>query len=505
MSNPAEKPDPLKKVNDPKYADTKVQILDQQDRTEKSMKEIEAAYDTEARKIRTPMADYQAANLLSVLTLPLKKLGEEIWQDMLDAKDKLLSEDIMTKHEKRRKAAVDTAIFYIKKMASEGGLNAEAVSRMVSDQNRKASRAADLLILNKDGKYDDLVDAMLFSLGHTGESSSLTAGAQPKAEKTILKYLKSDFDKPNSDLMPFVWSILSFMEKDPKIAITKAYLKGKPAAKVEEFLQRGNAMGVFSGEEMKELNPTKKYTEQDVKDQQINWAAQNDFKKQAAALGITPYGTENAAGKMITIRNAILLFVKLGAGATVIGNFMTGAWQGGKFQGFGKAVKRVTNPQSLGALGLLTAVTVFESKKTFDQLLYGNKDQEEAAVKLRKEKKGNGKWTKWDSFFRAGDFAGARVFFDFVSINKSKIGGGDIDKAAGNIIPSQFGKYLEGMIERKKIGKGDDDNVDYAALKLAFDKIKPEEIMSFAKIFDTLNIGGKNAKDEYEKHLKEPK
>lgn len=482
--------------------DRKGDVAKQEELTEKAIGEVEAAYNAAKRKIRTPLANFQESVLKGVLTLPLIKLGQEVYQAIVDASNKgeILSPEKVAEFEKRRKTAVDLGKSYIEKMAKEGGLNAEAVSRMISDQNQKASRFADLLI---SGKHPKIEQAMLFAVGSQGESSSLP-DAEKKAQATILEYLKSDFDKPNSEVIQYIWTIFSLMDSKPRIDIAEAYLKGKPADQVEAFLQKGSAMGVFTWEEMQKLNTTKKYSEQEVKDQQRNWKVQNDYRGQAAALGMVPYGTENVAGKSINLRNAIMLFVKFGAGATVLGNFVTGAWQGGEFKGIGAAIKRVTNPQSLTAIGLYAGIKVLESDKTIDQLLYGNKEKEVAAANFKKEKNGgNPKWNEWDSFFRSGDFAGAKVFYDFMNTNKNKIGGGDIDKAASFIIPSQFERFLDGMIERKKKGEKGTENINYDALKESFKKINPKEIMTFAKIFNTLNIGEKNAKNEYERALKE--
>jgi hypothetical protein len=519
MSGPEKQPaQPEKKPVQPeKKIGVQPQLDEWREKTQKAMDDVEGEYDSARRKIRTPMADFQEAVLRQVIQSPLEKLRREGEQDILDARGALLGEKILTDLSKRRETAVNLAKAYIKRMAAEGGLTAEAVSRMVSDQNRKASRFADLLMKNENHKYDSLVDAMLFSLGQSGESSSMTE-AQPKAQKTILEYLNSDLDKPNSDVIQYVWTIFSFMEEKPRLEIAKAYLKGKPADKVEAFLNKGNAMGVFSSEDMKALNPARMYTEDEVKGQQVAWDGQNNYKEQAAKLGIIPYGTENAAGKAITITNAILLFAKFGAGATIVGNFVTGAWQGGKFRGFGAAVKRVTNPQSLAAMGLYAGISVLESSKTMDQLFYGSKEKEEAAVSLRNQKKGNKNFAAWDGFFRAGkNFDGGKVFFDYVERMKKIYDETDVSKLSNYITPADFSLWLKTKQEAKN--KPDDKkksengkqpegalpaDIDYAVLKDSFDKIKPTEVITFAQIFDTLKIGGSSAKEDYEKYLKEP-
>ena len=371
MSGTEKKPeqtvDPSKKV------DVQKQLENQHERTKKAMDKVGDAYDAAMRKIRTPLAALQQRVGLDVLGLPLVKLGEEIDQAIIKSNGEILQKPEGDDFEKRRTRAVDAAVHYINKMAAEGGLNAEAVSRMISDENRRASRVADLLIKHK---YPDIEQAMLFALGSQGDSSSLLSAGK-EAEKTVLKFLESDFEKPNSDIMPYIWTIFSFMEKDsttkvnPKITIAKAYLKGKSPAQTKAFLQKGNAMGVFDWKEMQELNPSEIYTAEEVKDQEKNWQAQNDYKKQAAALGMIPYGTENVAGKNLTVVNALLTFVKFGAGVTVLANFITGSWQGGKFQGLGASIKRILSPQSALAIATWGAIRAWQSPKTRDQLLEG--------------------------------------------------------------------------------------------------------------------------------------
>jgi len=487
---------PEKKADNPREAGVKPQLEDWRERKEKAIGEIKDAYNKAKRKIRTPLADFQEKVLKQVVTLPLNKLEDDVEVAIMAGKGEILAQDKAEEFEKRRKKAIDMAVSYINKMATDVGLNAEAVSRMVEDQNRKASRFADLLI---SGKYPKIEQAMLFALGSQGESSSLP-DAGKKAEETILAYLKSDLDKPNSEVMDYIWTIFSFMDHDSRMSITKAYLKDKSADQTNAFLNLGNARGVFKWDEIKELNPGKKYSEEEVKNQQRNWQAQNDYKAQAIALGMVPYGTENVVGKTINIRNAIMLFVKFGAGATVLGNFITGAWQGGKFRGFGEAVKRITNPQSLTAIGLYAGIKVLESDKTIDQLLYGNKDKQEAATNLRKQKNGNPKWAAWDNFFRGGkDFEGGQVFFNYVQNLKKIYDTTDLSKISDHLTPGNFSDFLGRMAAKKN-----SDNINYATLKESFAKINPEEIMTFAKIFDTLNIGGKNGKDEYERYLNAP-
>ncbi|MBI5754104.1 hypothetical protein HZA40_03110 [Candidatus Peregrinibacteria bacterium] len=480
------------------------QLRDQRERTIKAKDEVQAAYDKEKRKIRTPMADFNESVIKGVLTTPLDKLEEEIDQSVKDIKDKKLSQEELARHnkgledfEKRRKEAKDFAISYIQAMAKDtGGIDAEVLAKMTGDINRRADRFVKLII---SGKHKDIVQAFLAALGSQGDSSDMVE-ANKKAFATVEKYLNSEFDKPDSDIMPYLWSILSFMSKEDRVKIAKEFCKGRPD-RLKAFLVEGNRMGVYNAVEIKELNPGQKYSDAEMTQFQTNWQAQNNFKAEASRLGVIPYGTENAAGKMITLGNALLTFIKFGAGVTIIGNFMTGAWQGGKFRGFNEAIKRLTNPQSLAAAGIYAAIKVGESSKTMDQFFHGDDVKKQAAKNLQKERDGNPKWKDWDNFFKQGDYAGAKVFFDFIQSTKQIYDTTDLSKMKNYLTPANFLGFLDRMASSKKEGKPDAKDVNYATLRDSFKKINPEEIMTFAKIFDTLNLGGATVNDEYTQYL----
>lgn len=487
--------EPEKKLNEPKLKNAEEQLQNWRERTAQAVGDVDAAYDEAERKIRTPLANFEKSVTARILKLPLQQLGKEVEADILNQEGGMLKQEKVEEYGKRLNRALDAATSYINTMAKEGGLNAEALTKMVNDQNRKASKFIDLFL---EHKFPDIEEAMLFAVGSRGNNSSLSEAGN-KAKVTILKYLKSDFDKPDSVVMTYIWSIFSFMDKDTRISVAKDYIKGKPKDKVEAFLVKGNCMGVFDSAEIKELNPTKKYSTDEVKAQDLAWQGQNDFKMEAAKLGMIPYGTENAAGNMINIRNGLMAFVKFGAGFTVIGNFVAGAWQGGKFRGFGVAVKRLLNPQSSLAIGTYAAIKMIESDKTSDQLFHGSKPEKEASTDLRREVKNN---SEWDRFFKQSDYAGSKVFFEFVRSIKGKEP--DISKVSQLLTPSQFIAYLDVKIADKKPKKDSYETYDYAAIKESFEKVNPKEIYTLARAFDVLNIGAKNAKDKYELCSKEP-
>lgn len=493
MSTTPEK-QPEKKADEPKIKNAEDQLKDWRRRTDEAVGEVDAAYSEAEKKIRTPLADFEKSVTDRILKLPLHQLGKQVEADILRQNGKMLGQPTVEEYGKRLKTATDAAVSYINTMSKDSGLDAEALSKMVNDQNRKASKFMDLFL---EHKFTDIEQAMLFVWGSRGDSSSLSV-AGDQAKETVLKYLKSDFDKADSVVMTYIWGIFSFMEPETKISVAKAYIKGKPKDKVELFLQKGNSLGVFDSKEIAAINPSKKYSDEEVKAQDNVFKIQNDFKMEAARLGMVPYGTENAAGKMLNIRNVLMTFVKFGAGFTVLGNFVAGAWQGGKFRGFGVAMKRLLNPQSALAIGTYAAIKVVESPKTLSELLGGSKDEKMASADLKREIKKN---SEWDRFFKQKDYTGAKVFHEFVRGIKAKEP--DISKVSNLITPDQFIAYLDVKMGEKIPDKASYETYDYAAIKESFKKVNPTEIYTLAKAFDVLNIGAKNAKERYDLCSKE--
>ncbi len=474
------------------------QLKNQRDRTEEARDKVRAAFSDKRKKLGTPLAEYTEQTVLAILVNPLDKLQRDIDAEIQVNKGAQLPTKTLDKFEKKRKEAVDMATQYIEKMSGKSGLTAEVLERMVSDINKKASIFAGLL---ESVQNHDLVEALKAALGSQGESSDLPT-AEKEAVKVVGEKLKTEFSKGDNGLMPVIWSILSFMKKENRMEIAKNYCNGKTQEEIKEFLKQGNIKGVFTGEEIQALNSGKKYSELETAEFAKNWRTQNDYKNQAMKL-ITPvYGNENAAGKMLTVENGILLFAKFAAGVTVVGNFVTGAWYGGEFKGLGPALKRLTNPQSLVAAAVYAGVKIYESTYRAKELLHGNDPKIAAREALKKERHGNPLWGKWDGFFKQENYTGAQVFNDYIQSMKTIYNKAELADLRDKLTPASFSDFLERMAKGKKEGNTG-KNVDYAGLKKSFDGIKTEDIYTFAEIFELLNVGGASAKDTYEGALKD--
>lgn len=475
------------------------EIKAQREAIKKAKGEIETKFTELRKKIGTPEAGFDESVVLMALQNPLDKLQKEIEEEVISKNGKSLDTDKLTNFGKKIREAIDIAKAYLDKMTSEtGGITPEVLVKMTKDINKRASKIMDLFA---SGKNRDLLIAFRAALGSTNAESDLPT-EEKKAKETVSKYLKSEFEK-DSGLMTYVWSILAFMKKEDRLEVAKDYCKQKSPEQIKEFLRKGNTMGAFSFDEMQEINSGKQYSGEEQEKAFNNWKMQNDYRVEAAKLSIIPYGTENAAGKMLTIPNLLLGFVKFGCGVSIVGNFVTGTWSGGKFKGFGAGIKRLTNAPSLVAASVYTAIKIGESKSSLTEILQGKKPEREAKQALLREKKGNARFPDWDAFFKSQDFAGTAVFFDYIQYLKNFHEETDISKLYNHLTTAKFSEFLGMMAKKKKNNTQEGKNFNYAQLKKSFDIIKAPEIMTFAKIFDALNIGGINAKDQYTNALRE--
>lgn len=479
---------------------TRSEIEAQKEAIKKAKGQIETKFKELRKKIGTPAAEYEEGVVLMVLQNPLNQIQQEIEEEIKGGGGKL-STSRLGEHGKKIEEAVKIAQAYLERMTAEtGGITPEVLVKMTRDINKKAGKLMKLL---SSGKYQDLLDAFRAALGSTDSGTDLPT-ATKKAKETILKYLNSEF-KSNGELMTYIWSVLAFMKQDDRLEIANAYCKKNPQ-QTGKFLKEGNKMGVFSFDEMEKVNKAggagKKYSAEEQKIASTNWKLQNDYRVEATKLAIIPYGTESDAGKMLTLPNIILGFIKFGCGVSLVGNFVTGAWSGGKFQ-LGQGLKRLTNAPSLVALAAYSAIKIGESKDDLTDILRGKKPEKEAKLALLREKKGNVQFAEWDKFFKLQKFAGAQVFFDFISYQKKTFDVTDVSRLYDYLTPAKFSQYLEMKAKEKKTNPGKSGNFNYAKLKRGFDAIKAPEIMTFAKIFDALNIGGVNAKNQYEQALRE--
>lgn len=471
------------------------EIEAQREAIKRAKGKIETKFKELRKKIGTPEAGFDESVVLMALQNPLDKLQKEIEEEVISKNGKPLDTNKLTNFGEKIREAVELAQTYLDKITAEtGGITPEVLVKMTRDINKRASRIMDLFA---SGENRDLLIAFRAAIGSTNAESDLPT-EEKKAKETVLKYLNSEFEQ-NSKLMTYVWSVLAFMKKEDRLEVAKNYCQKKSPEQIEEFLRKGNEMGAFSFDEMQEVNSGKKYSKDEQEKAFTNWKTQNDYRVEAAKLSIIPYGTENAAGKMLTISNLLLGFVKFGCGVSIVGNFVTGAWSGGKFKGFGEGIKRLTNAPSLVAASVYTAIKIGESKSNLTEILQGKKPEREAKQALLREKKGNAQFPEWDAFFKLQDFAGTTVFFDYIQYLKNFHKETDISRLYNHLTTAKFSEFLGMMANNPKEGK----NFDYAKLKKSFDTIKAPEIMTFAKIFDALNIGRVNAKDQYTQALRE--
>lgn len=450
---------------------------------------------------RSNMAEVVVRDM--VLTHPIDKIKGQ-WKAELEK-----GEDPQKLNEKYRPLideAVKTAEAYLNEITHESGwITAEVLAKMTSDINKSAHIYADLLA---SGENRDLLEAFQAHIGMSGKSSDL-AEAKAKGIPVLKKYMASEFPKGDKGLMACVWMTMSFMNSEERVAIAKDYLKDKSASEADEFLRKGNFRGVFTPEEMEEVLG-KKFQEGERAELAKVWKAQNDFSAQAKEIMRTPYGSENMAGKWISGKGILLLYGQCLAGATIGGNVLVGIWKGNALKSPAGIIKAtIGNPYNLAAAGALGIIHQYKKGKSIKEVLRPKEERDsykhrESIAALKQEIGGNPLWPHLDDFFRKDDFSGAKAFYDYVLAQK-KLNKNELPEDKDIFTTENFAEHLHLMAGRKSRGEKMDTNIDYAALEKAFANVKSTELLEVARIFDNLNIGRENAKDNYEMAIKETK
>lgn len=293
--------------------------------------------------------------------------------------------------------------------------------------------------------------------------------------------------------MNLYWTMMRLMSYNEKIDIALDFAKTRSKETVKTFLKEGGKMGVFGINEMKEVMK-KVNIEFDSKDEEREviaaWKAQEEYQK--IAVQAMPYGSVNGAGRSLTLGGIAFFFAQLAAGTTLVANLAVGVLKAGAWKSPAALAKLVTSIHVAGPAALLVAAHQYKSDTPLAET-FGIKDEkidkENAHRALSEEFRGGESWERWDNFFRHGDFAGAKVFQDFIMARDKKT-------EVSGLEAKDFMKYLE---EQSRAEKPKRAEAHYKELIDSFEKIADKKTGRFAKIFDVLKIGGgAEAKTTYE-------
>lgn len=471
---------------------------------EEARDKVKDAFNAKRTKMKTEQGSYAENVVQDILIDPINAIGHkwaEARKKFLDSADKE-TELLMLRSE--YKATLDAQVKmvenYINEIAGKHGgwLDANALAEMTSNINKNAALYAKLLTHADPA----LFKAIQVVMGETVDGKAHQE-EMAKALPVLANMAAQEISKGTSGLMPCLWTLVGFLKRPDRIQFGKIYAQGKSEREVDEFLRVGNVQGVFSADEMQLImadfkkQPDFQYADKDNLTQ--TWQRANDVRKRANVLMKGSYGSTNAAEGMMNFKNLLLGIGQVAAATTVGANLAFGMWKGGALRSVDGLVKTVTNPTMWAGVAVYKGIDIARDSKPLGQVLEGvetvdeNKRQE-AYQLLNKERKGNPLFDSWESFFAGPkqDFSGAQVFYEFLLDSKKKVDSDVLPEDA--MTTTNFLTYLKEQSESKD---PDRKGVDYKALYEEFSNLRAPSILAFAKSFDTLKIGGTNARESY--------
>lgn len=381
--------------------------------------------------------------------------------------------------------AVQSVHYYVEHMKKEKGwITPEKLAEISYSVSSDATVIADLLA---EKGNQDLVEAFRLAIGMRGG-----AEAKDAAIEALKKHSVAHF--PNDPLMKPTWMILSYTDSATRVAVAENF-KAKKPAELANFLDKGNALGVYSWQEIEEISG-KKPEEKEREAMALRWQKAHDFSEQTRLLTSSSYGVSNAASEMLTGKNILIFIGQVAAGATIAANLVVGVTKGGAWKSPAAMAQLATNHNILIAGAALGVIHHIKKGKRLGETFEGKADRDtharrQAVAALRKEIRGNLLWPKWDEFFTGDGYAGARAFHDFVLKNKTK----KDEFPEHKFTAMAFRRYLEAQ-------QGSANPDHYAALIRKFEGdlggADDKKVLALAKIFDHFAIGGAEAKDHYE-------
>ncbi len=425
----------------------------------------------------------------------IKETGEEKTKKIVEISEKYGSyKPNKTGTGKINETVLITEAYLDKMSKEEGWITPAVLAEMSNSLSAKASIISELLA---ETKNRDILDALRWSLG-------ISKTAMVEAKEKALTTLKKEVEQyPNGELIDAIWMILAFSEKDVRMEIARHYKATNPD-QLDAFLRDGNARGVYSPDEMKDLGMGFKQGEE-AKLADLFRSA-HDFTEKEKEMLSKSHGSTNRAADLMTGENFLVLLGYAASGLTVLANIGVGISTMIRDKDYTpeRAVRIVANKNVIGGLLGWKVLDHIRSGKKGGQTLAGKAKREnlarmQAIQALSVEKRGNPLWKEWDGFFSSADHSGSKAFCDFVGANKTKKG----EFPEKKFTAKRFREYLK---EQSTAEKPANEDLDYADLLRKFDgtlgNSDSKSIRSLAKVFDYFKIDGAQAETNYGKAMK---
>jgi len=363
-----------------------------------------------------------------------------------------------------------------------------------------------------------LRNALKWSLGMSVENQS-SAAYKAKAFNT-LRYSLTVSGDPSAGIEAVGWIIAGFMDVSDQSVLMYKFIKENnlSAKQTRQFLDKANGMGVANNvmyealleRRLGELENDGTVLEEDSqkimaqarrkekrKQRTVLYDDQSyksDMYRESLTMGRSPYGSSNAAGDMMNLKNLGIFLGKAAAVTTITMNTAVGIFQAGRLKKPSLILKAVTNKYNLLAGAGLYGLHVLESDKDIEEVLASGGDVE-AVDRLKAKallKSSPGGWK--EVFTSDGEYHGIKAFTEWVRVQQ-KIhapNGGKIDKE--NL-------HLENFMNWLYDNRTDQNH--YEEILNDIEDIVPDK-MQFALLANATITQGyiaSNAADKYKKAL----
>lgn len=453
-------------------------------------------------------AEFSAEVTSEILLSPLSNLARE-WEarrkDMYERAKKgeqVTYADLMQSTSEIERQMQETAGIisaYVIEMANKSGgqLSEVALAEMRNSVNKSAVKIAQLAMKHKDAPQ--IVEALQFALG------------VKKVEKTKMFDSLSKIISEKSDLSPYVWTALSFMDEKSQIEFGEYYMKNvKPEPDARKFLETWNVQGTISVETMRKilenLKVDTKEFEQKAKEYARNWGAKKDFTAQAEILSRSSYGATNQATDMLTPTGILTFAAKAWAVGTIGLNLATSTFYGGTINNPVFIMESLAkNPWFIAGAGTLAAFKAKESAGSVGDAL---KSPAEREVEARKSAKKEFQLVvssniELEAFLKSEKtYEGSKKFYDYLRYVVKEKGNEETPFPEKEMTKKAFLTWLKSQLE-KETAPEEKSKIEKTITALQEADISDTELFRLATPFDKFGIGGSSAEQNYNKAMEE--
>ncbi|PIZ75637.1 hypothetical protein COY05_03575 [Candidatus Peregrinibacteria bacterium CG_4_10_14_0_2_um_filter_38_24] len=435
-------------------------------------------------------------------------LREKFWK-RVQSGERLTYADLTketSKIEKQMQEASGMITAYILEMAAkspDGQLSEQALAEMRDSVNRSSVAIAEIAL--KQESSPELVEALQFALNVKKVDES-------KVFDTLSKIIST-----KSELFPYAWTALSFMNEKLQIKFGKYYIEKNKLNSEDalKFLETWSVQGNISLQAMRKILEDSKINtkELEVKAQEYarNWQVKNDLRDAADTMAGSSYGAVNQAGQMLSPSGILTFAAKTWAIGAIGMNLAVSTFYGGKINSIPHIMKAMaTNPYVLTGAGVLAA---FKAKELAGSVSEAVKSPEQRATEEEKAAKGKfnlliGGNPDLKDFFEGKEgpkrnYLASKYYFDFLQYVHKEFGKEDMPFPERVMTKGAFLAWLESRLpkveekEKKEITKV---ITSLKSLNISEDRLN-YYIYNLAVPFDKLAIGGIETEKNYLKAL----